>query len=63
MHLSRSGVVERILKEWCEEGLRDQLSREAAEHYQSLTVIEQDEDTAIAKFGTRTAPRARAEGQ
>jgi hypothetical protein len=47
--LSRSGVVEGILEGWYEQEMREQLSREAAEYYQSLTAKERREEAAIAK--------------
>lgn len=54
-HISRSSLVESVLEEWYEQELREQLSQEAAEYYQSLTAKERREEEAIARFSTKAA--------
>jgi metal-responsive CopG/Arc/MetJ family transcriptional regulator len=62
-HLSRSGVVESVLEDWYEQERRDQLSREAAEYYRSLSARERREEAAIAKYATKAARKVWAEGE
>jgi len=62
-HLSRSGVIESVLEEWYEEELRSQLSRDAAEYYQSLNAQERREEEAIAKFGSKAARKIWGEAE
>lgn len=62
-HLSRSGLVESVLEDWYEQELRDQLSREAAEYYKSLTAKEHQEEVAIARYAKKVAMKAWAEDE